>query len=88
MVLPRRWRRLFVVCGMAVRRLPIGWAFSPAIFQELASRLVRNYLCGNGVRAWVYLDDILLASTSVSRLQRARDRVLRQLTWAGFLISP
>ena len=47
-VLPRRWWQLFVVCGMAVRRLPFGWAFLPAIFQELATRLVKNRLWGRG----------------------------------------
>ena len=87
MLLPRRRRRLFVVRGMAVRRLPFGWSFSPAVFKELTQRLVRNCLRGCGVRAWVYLDDILIASMSSSKLQRARDRVLCKLTRAGFLVS-
>ena len=86
-VLPRWWRRLFVVSGKAVRCLPFGWAFSPTIVQELASRLVRNCMRGSGVRTWVHLDDKLLASTAVPRLQRARDRALLKLAWAGFLIS-
>ena len=30
--------------GVSVRRLPFGWSFSPAIFQELTQRLVRNCL--------------------------------------------
>ena len=85
--LPRRWRRLFVVRGMAVRRLPFSWSFSLPIFQELTRRLVRNCLRRCGVRAWVYQDDMLLASTSSSKLQRAQDRVLRKLTRAGFLVS-
>ena len=39
------------------------------------------------VQAWVYLDDVRLAPASKSRLLRARDRLLRKLTQAGFIIS-
>ena len=36
---------------------------------------------------WVYLDDMLLVSTSGSKLLRVRDRVLRKLTRAGLPVS-
>ena len=29
--MPRSWRRVFVVNGLAIQRLPFGWTFSPGV---------------------------------------------------------
>ena len=85
--MPRNWRRVFVVNGQAIQRLPFGWAFSPAVFQELMSRLVRNTLRRFGVPSWVYLDDVLIASTDRTALQEACQALLGKLRRAGFIVS-
>ena len=53
------------------------------------SRHIRHCLRDCGVKAWVYLDDLLdlLASVSASRLQRIRDKILPKPMGEDFLVS-
>ena len=81
---PRRWHRIFAANGLAIQRLPFGWSFSPAVFQELG-RLVRNTVRRFGVRSWVYLDDFLLASTCRATLHRVCHMLLSKLRGRGLL---
>ena len=65
-VLPGGWHRVFVLQTADVRsyrytRLPFGWHYSPLICQSLVRGIVAAALRGVRARAWVYIDDILVA---------------------------
>ena len=71
----------------AYNRIPFGWNWAPAVVQELVESVVRRALGRSGVRAVVYIDDILLMSPSPSKLRAAGERVVEQLSRRGFSIS-
>ena len=91
-VLPRGWRRVFVVQTADGRlwrytRLPFGWRYSPLIYQSLVRGIVAAALRGVRARAWVYIDDILVTARSPPEVQRAVRLIIRRLQRAGFIIS-
>ena len=91
-ILPRRWRRTFVVQAGQRRwrftRLPFGWKYSPAICHRLVSGIVARALRGTNVDWDVYLDDILITATSPAAARAGVQRVAAALRDAGFIISP
>ena len=91
-ILPRRWRRTFVVQAGQRRwrftRLPFGWKYSAAICQRLVSGIVARALRGTNVEWDVYLDDILITATSPAAARAGVQRVAAALPDAGFIISP
>ena len=91
-VLPRGWRRVFVLQtadGRSYRytRLPFGWRYSPLICQSLFRGIVAAALRGVRARAWVYIDDSLVTARSPSKVRRAVRLIIRRLQRAGFTIS-
>ena len=77
-VLPRGWRRVFVLKtadGRSYRytRLPFGWRHFPLICQSLVRGIVAAALRGVRARAWVYIDDILVTARSPSQVRRAHN---------------
>ena len=91
-VLPRGWRRVFVLQtadGRSYRytRLPFGWRYSPLICQSLVRGIVAAALRGVRARVWVYIDDILITACSPSEVRRAVRLIIQRLQRAGFIIS-
>ena len=91
-LLPRRWRRTFVVQTGERRwhftRLPFGYKYSPTICRRLASGIVARALRGTGVDWDVYLDDILITANSPAAARAGVQLVAAALRDAGFIISP
>ena len=91
-VLPRGWRRVFVLQtadGRSYRytRLPFGWRYSPLTCQSLVRGIVAAALRGVQARARPYIDDILVTARSPSEVRRAVRLIIRRLQRAGFIIS-
>ena len=71
---------------MSLDRLPLGWAFSPFICQELLGRVVRG-IVPEGVYLVHYLDDFILLSCDRDLLEGVTETVAVRIRQAGFLVS-
>uniref|UniRef100_A0AAQ4RED7 ribonuclease H n=1 Tax=Gasterosteus aculeatus aculeatus TaxID=481459 RepID=A0AAQ4RED7_GASAC len=68
-------------------RLPQGFAPSPGIFNQVLKQALTGCSLPEGTTLIQYVDDILLASTSVESCLEATDTVLRRLAKTGFKVS-
>lgn len=76
---------LFRVDGRYFRciALPFGWKLSPYYFIKIIRPFVQFARHRFGMRIHPYIDDFLVASSTVTKLRRARDRIHWLLTGCG-----
>ena len=67
------------------RRLPMGLNISPGVFQHIMQKILRKHL---GIRALVYLDDLLIYSKNAVEHLKDISMVLETLEKSGILLNP
>lgn len=65
-------------------RMPFGYVNSPSIYQQAIDKALGNL---KGKKAFVYLDDVLVPSSTISEGLQNLEEVLEALATSGFSLN-